>query len=96
MPTHFVAADVNPEEEPYKGELARADILVFDITRLQGQAHSRAFEDVSTVIGMIERRLAQGQQLAEDNSRRRSSRLRLACAAGPSVDMRPISGRIPH
>ncbi len=62
--------DVNPEQEPYKGELARANILVFDITRLQGQAHSRAFEDVTTVMGMIERRLAQGQQLAEDTSRR--------------------------
>jgi esterase/lipase superfamily enzyme len=62
--------DVNAEEEPYKDELARANILVFDITRLQGQAHSRAFEDVTTVMGMIERRLAQGQQLAEDVSRR--------------------------
>ena len=38
--------DVNPEEEPYKSELARDKILVFDITHLQGQAHSRAFEDV--------------------------------------------------
>ncbi|MHB0770521.1 alpha/beta hydrolase [Bradyrhizobium sp. 5.13L] len=62
--------DVNAEEEPYKGELARANVLVFDITRLQGRAHSRAFEDVTTVMGLIQRRLAQGQQLAEDTSRR--------------------------
>ncbi|WP_426616222.1 alpha/beta hydrolase [Bradyrhizobium sp. McL0616] len=61
---------VNPEEEPYKGELAHANIIVFDITHLQGRAHARAFEDATTVMGMIERRLAQGQQLAEDMSRR--------------------------
>ena len=29
--------DVNPEQEPYRSELARANILVFDITRLQGR-----------------------------------------------------------
>jgi hypothetical protein len=38
---------------------------VFDLTHLQGDAHSRAFEDVTSVMGMIRQRLATGQQLAE-------------------------------
>lgn len=62
--------DVNPEEEPYRSTFASEKILVFDLTNLQGRAHSRAFQDVSTVMGMIQRRLAEGQQLAEDTSRR--------------------------
>jgi hypothetical protein len=41
--------------------------MVFDLTDLQGDAHSRAFEDVTSVMGMIERRLAAGQQLASSS-----------------------------
>jgi esterase/lipase superfamily enzyme len=62
--------DINPEEEPYKSEIAHQKILVFDLTHLGGDdSHSRAFDEVSTVMGMLERRLAQGQQLGEDTSR---------------------------
>ena len=61
--------DINPEEEPYKSELAHQSILVFDITHLGGDPHSRAFDDVRSVMGMIERRLAAGQQLEEDPKR---------------------------
>lgn len=62
--------DINPEEEPFKTELARQKIIVFDLTHLAGDdSHSRAFDKVSTVMGMLERRLAQGQQLGEDTSR---------------------------
>ena len=56
--------DINPDEEPYRSEFARQGILAFDLTHLQGNAHSRAFEDITSVMGMIERRLAAGQQLA--------------------------------
>jgi esterase/lipase superfamily enzyme len=67
--------DINPEEEPLKIELARQKIIVFDLTHLAGDdSHSRAFDKVSTVMGMLERRLAQGQQLGEDTSRTASSR----------------------
>lgn len=62
--------DVNPDQEPYKTTLASEKIMVFDLTNLEGRAHSRAFQDVTTVMGMIQRRLAEGQQLAEDTSRR--------------------------
>jgi esterase/lipase superfamily enzyme len=62
--------DVNPREEPYRSELDREKVLVFDLTHLQGDPHSRAFDDVTSVVGMIERRLAAGQKLAEDTSRR--------------------------
>ena len=57
--------DVNPELEPYKTNFEREKILVFDLTHLQSGAHSRAFDEVSSVMGMIERRLAEGQQLAQ-------------------------------
>jgi esterase/lipase superfamily enzyme len=69
------AGDINPEEEPYKSELAQQKILVFDLTHLKGDnSHSRAFDEVSTVMGMLERRLAEGQQLGEDASRIASAR----------------------
>jgi len=60
---------VNPDEEPYKSDFKREKILVFDLTHLEGSAHSRAFNDVTSVMGMIHRRLAAGQQLAEEASR---------------------------
>ena len=63
------SADINPEEEPYKSDLAHERIMVFDITHLEGDPHSRAFDDVDSVMGMIERRLATGQQLEEDPKR---------------------------
>jgi esterase/lipase superfamily enzyme len=61
--------DVNPEEEPYKSELAHERVMVFDVSHLEGDPHSRAFDDVDSVMGMIERRLATGQQLEEDPKR---------------------------
>jgi len=61
---------VNPDEEPYKSDFKRERILVFDLTHLVGRAHSRAFNEVTSVMGMIERRLAAGQQLADETSGR--------------------------
>jgi esterase/lipase superfamily enzyme len=61
--------DVNPDEEPYKSDFENQKILVFDLTHLQGQAHSRAFAEVTSVMGLIQRRLASGQQLVEETSR---------------------------
>ena len=61
--------DINPEEEPYKSNLAHEKIMVFDVTHLEGDPHTRAFDDVDSVMGMIERRLATGQQLEEDPKR---------------------------
>jgi esterase/lipase superfamily enzyme len=60
--------DINPNEEPYRSELARQGILVFDLTHLQGAAHSRAFEDITSVMGMIKQRLAAGQQLSSSGT----------------------------
>ena len=61
--------DVDPDQEPYKTDFRREGILVFDLTDLRGGAHSRAFEKVTSVMGMIEQRLAEGQQMTEDGSR---------------------------
>jgi esterase/lipase superfamily enzyme len=66
--------DINPDEEPYKSAFRQEKMLVFDLTHLHGESHSRAFDKVTSVMGMIERRLAGGQQLAEDTSRAGNSR----------------------
>jgi esterase/lipase superfamily enzyme len=55
--------DVDPDQEPYKTDFRRDGFLVFDLTGLRGNAHSRAFDEVTSVMGMIETRLAQGQQI---------------------------------
>jgi esterase/lipase superfamily enzyme len=60
--------DIDPEQEPYRTELGRDKILVFDLTRLAtagDDAHNRAFEDVTSVMGMIEQRLSQGQSMTD-------------------------------
>ena len=61
---------VNPDAEPYRSDFEREKILVFDLTHLEGRAHSRAFSEATSVMGMIERRLAAGQQLTEEASGR--------------------------
>jgi esterase/lipase superfamily enzyme len=60
--------DVDPDQEPYRSDFRRQGILVFDLTHLRGDAHSRAFEDVTSVMGMIEARLAAGQEMTEARS----------------------------
>jgi esterase/lipase superfamily enzyme len=64
------AGDINPEQEPYKSAIAQQKILAFDLTHLGGdEAHSRAFDEIGSVMDMVGRRLAQGQQLGDDASR---------------------------
>jgi hypothetical protein len=38
--------------------------MVFDLAHLSGNAHCRAFQDIRSVMGMIEQHLAAGQQLS--------------------------------
>jgi esterase/lipase superfamily enzyme len=57
--------DVDPDTEPYKTDFQREDVMVFDLTGLRGRAHSRAFEDPTSVMAMIELRLAEGQQMTD-------------------------------
>jgi len=59
--------NVNPYVEPYRSIFEHNAILVFDLSNLRGDAHSRAFEDISSVMGLIERRLAEGQQLTDSS-----------------------------
>ena len=47
---------IDPAQEPYKSELARENVEAFDLTKLNGRAHSRAFEDITTVMTMIKDR----------------------------------------
>jgi esterase/lipase superfamily enzyme len=63
--------EVNPEQDPYRQELAQDNIEVYDLTGLKkagDNAHDRAFEDVTSVVGMIEQRLRDGQQMSDSKS----------------------------
>ena len=63
--------EVNPEQEPYRDEFAQAKIDVFDLTVLKKAgdiAHSRAFEDVTSVVGMVKQRLSSGQQITDKDA----------------------------
>jgi len=57
--------EANPDQEPYRSEFEREGILVFDLTNLRGAAHSRAFEDITSVMDMIKQRFADGQQMTD-------------------------------
>ena len=52
-------------QESYLSDFEREGILVFDLTSLEGDPHSQAFENAASVMGMVERRLAAGQQMTE-------------------------------
>jgi esterase/lipase superfamily enzyme len=63
--------EVNPEQDPYRSELAQDQIEVFDLTSLRkpgDDAHDRAFSDVTSVVGMIKQRLRDGQPMTDTKS----------------------------
>jgi esterase/lipase superfamily enzyme len=51
--------EIDPTQEPYKSELARENIEVFDLSKLNGNAHNRAFDDITTVVTMIKDRIGE-------------------------------------
>jgi esterase/lipase superfamily enzyme len=60
--------DINPNQEPYRTELERDRIAVYDLTKLAApgdDAHDRAFENAPSVVAMLRNRMAQGQALSE-------------------------------
>jgi esterase/lipase superfamily enzyme len=61
--------EVDPNQEPYRSQFELERIEVFDLTKIKkvgDTAHSRAFDDVTTVVGMIKQRLVQGQTMSDD------------------------------
>jgi len=48
---------IDPAQEPYKSELAQENVDAFDLTNLNGRAHGRAFEEITTVMVMLKDRL---------------------------------------
>jgi esterase/lipase superfamily enzyme len=48
---------IDPAQEPYKSELAQENVEAFDLTKLKGDAHGRAFEDITTVMAMLKDRI---------------------------------------
>lgn len=67
---------IDPDQEPYAAEFRREGVELFDLTRLHGRAHSRAFDDVTTVMSMIQARLVGEQQGTGGVSRRQGAALR--------------------
>jgi esterase/lipase superfamily enzyme len=49
--------EIDPASEPYRSELQRDGVMVFDLTKLKGPAHSRAFDDITTVVAMVRERI---------------------------------------
>jgi esterase/lipase superfamily enzyme len=63
--------NIDPSQEPYRTELEHDKILVFDLTQLAtagDDAHDRAFDDVTSVMGMIKQRLSAGQAMTDRGS----------------------------
>jgi esterase/lipase superfamily enzyme len=63
--------DIDPNQEPYRSELERDRIDVYDLTKLAvagDDAHGRAFEQVGPVVAMVRRRMASGQVLGEQQA----------------------------
>jgi esterase/lipase superfamily enzyme len=60
--------EIDPTLEPYRSEFERDKIMVFDLTKLKSvgdDPHDRAFEDITSVMGMIRQRLSAGQVMTE-------------------------------
>jgi esterase/lipase superfamily enzyme len=49
--------DIDPDQEPYRDIIAQQKITVFDLTKLQGPAHERAFDDITQVVVMVREQL---------------------------------------
>jgi esterase/lipase superfamily enzyme len=64
--------EVNPADEPYRTELERDRIAVYDLTQLKGSggtAHSRAFDDINQVMAMVRERNALTQASSSAQAR---------------------------
>ena len=49
--------EINPEQERYRDILTQEKITVFDLTKLGGNSHSRAFDDITQVVVMVREQL---------------------------------------
>ncbi|MCC6890543.1 MAG: alpha/beta hydrolase [Hyphomicrobiales bacterium] len=49
--------NVDPAEEPHRSLLASEQVMIFDLTKLRDNAHSRAFDDITEVMTMIRERV---------------------------------------
>jgi esterase/lipase superfamily enzyme len=68
--------DVNPDQDPYRSLLEQENIMVFDLTKLGGgNAHGRAFDDITQVMVMLRERLY-GEQPPATAPKRRVARTR--------------------
>ncbi|MDR3467675.1 MAG: hypothetical protein P4M07_17235 [Xanthobacteraceae bacterium] len=56
--------DVGRGQEPQRSDLRRERVTAFDLTNLGGAAHSRAFNEIAAVMGLIEQWRAEGREMA--------------------------------
>lgn len=73
--------EIDVAQEPYRSDLEKSRIEVFDLTSLKkagDNAHSRAFADITTVMGMIHKRLTDGQQIASSRGGDAASALEIS------------------
>ena len=59
--------DINPDQEPYRSVLSQEQIMVFDLTKLPGNAHSRAFDDITSVMVMLRERVTENSKRGRDS-----------------------------
>ena len=64
---------IDPEQEPYKSDFQREHITAFDLTNLGGRAHSRAFEQVASILGRVEHWRVGGDQTATNRAKPEST-----------------------
>jgi esterase/lipase superfamily enzyme len=60
--------EVDHTQDPYRSEFVQDRIQVFDLTALKkagDNAHDRVFEDVTSVVGMVQQRLGAGEQIID-------------------------------
>jgi esterase/lipase superfamily enzyme len=63
--------EIDPTQEPYRTEFQQQRVEVLDLTNLatnDGNAHDKAFEDVTSVVAMLKQRFRQGQRMGDPGS----------------------------
>ena len=53
--------EIDISQEPYASAFGREQIMVFDLTKLKGNSHSRAFDDITATMIMVKERLGNAQ-----------------------------------
>ncbi len=79
---------INPEQEPYRSDLAADDVTVFDLTKVHSDSSAHAkFAESPEVVRLIGERLATGQTVADGSSTVGDKIFSVATGAGNAAAM---------